>query len=141
MFSGCEMGGGNFLFYLLCVSLDCIGFHPTPFVYLLFKPCTTKIFICLLWGEISPVLIIFSLSVNVVIVFFYNGLTSPTYKLQPYSLSGDLVTSVHLALIPVSNHPNALLPSAHSSTPSRDNLCPVHADALAVLVEMRLCVS
>jgi len=53
MFSGCETGGGNFLFYLLRASLDCIGFHPTPSVQLFSKVNNTELFICLLWREIS----------------------------------------------------------------------------------------
>lgn len=57
MFSGCETGGGDLLFYRLCVTLVCIGSHPTPCLQLLCKVNTMELFICLLRREIYQLLV------------------------------------------------------------------------------------
>lgn len=52
MFLGCETGGGGDLLpHLLCVTLVCIGIHPTPCLQLLYRVNTTQLFICLLQRE------------------------------------------------------------------------------------------
>lgn len=91
MFSGCETGGGDLLFYPSCVTLVCVGFHPTPCLQLLCKVNTTQLFICLLWRENYQLLIIFGISFNAVIVFFQKGFTSAGNKFQ-VSLLPSVVT-------------------------------------------------
>lgn len=66
MFWGCETGGGDLLLYLLCVTLVCVGFHPTP------HPRSTppRAFHLPSEREIYQLLIVFGVFFDAVTLFF-----------------------------------------------------------------------